>query len=398
LIDLAIIGGGPAGTAAAIEARRRGLSTAVFERERFPRHKVCGEFISAESLPFLKAEIPHVLAAAASITRVEFVSARGKSRAFDLPAPARGLSRLLLDEALWEAAARAGADTNEGEKIRRVRRFSQGRETGWEIESEGGAVQRARALIVACGRWWKIEGLESPTAKARRGSRGVWIGAKAHFTGVEPKKAVEMFHFPGGYCGLAPVEGGIYNACCLVHRDLVRRVTGNAKDFASWISAIARHPALNARLRPTIQTCETMATAPVRTERKLSAFDGALFAGDSKSFIDPFTGDGISMALQSGRMAAEELAKALTLGFSGLGFVARSYERRLSESVRRSFAVARLLGTLVQAPSPLQHLAAGAIARLGPRLVEGTRWQKVPPPCCIQFPTVKQIEHAEENQ
>jgi hypothetical protein len=77
------------------------------------------------------------------------------------------------------------------------------------------------------------------------------------------------------------------------------------------------------------------------------------------------------------RLAAQKLAKALTLELPVLGFVACSYERRLNESVRRSFAVTRLLRTLVQTPSPLQHLAAGVIARPDPRLAEGTRWRKV---------------------
>ena len=395
MIDLAIIGGGPAGSAAALEARRLGLSAAVFERNKFPRHKVCGEFISGESLPFLKAEIPEVVAAATSIMRVELVSARGRARGFDLPVPASGLSRWLLDEVLWKAAARAGAYILEGEEVRGVQRLSQEYEIGWEIESEGGKVERARALIVACGRWWRIEGLAAPAAKVGKESPGDWIGAKAHFEGVESRKSVEVFHFPGGYCGLAPVEGGIYNACCLVHRGLVRGVAGNAKDFARWIAAVARHPALNARLRGAIQTCETVASAPVRTERKRAASHGALFAGDASCFLDPFTGDGISMALQSGRLAAEELAKALMLHLPDLGFVARRYERRLNESVRRSFAVARFLRTLVQAPSSLQDLAAGVIARLGPRLVEGTRWRGLSLPCRNQSITADEIEYTE---
>jgi flavin-dependent dehydrogenase len=147
-----------------------------------------------------------------------------------------------------------------------------------------------------------------------------------------------------------------------------------------------------------IQACETVATAPVRLGRKRAASRGALFAGDTTGFLDPFTGGGISMALQSGRLAAQELTKALTLELPDLGFVARTYEKRLNESVQRSFAVAWLLRTLVQAPSPLQHLAAGVIARLGPRLVEGTRWRKVSSSCRNQFTTVKQLEHTEGNR
>ena len=84
MIDLAIIGGGPAGSAAALEARRRGLKVAIWERERFPRDKVCGEFVSAESVPLLKNVIPEVLQNASVITRAEFVSPRGRGQEADV--------------------------------------------------------------------------------------------------------------------------------------------------------------------------------------------------------------------------------------------------------------------------------------------------------------------------
>lgn len=93
MIDLGIIGGGPAGTSAALEARRRGLRVAIWERERFPRDKVCGEFISAEALPLLETEIPATLARGAVIRRCEFISPSSHSGGFMLPRPGRGLSR-----------------------------------------------------------------------------------------------------------------------------------------------------------------------------------------------------------------------------------------------------------------------------------------------------------------
>src|SRR5271167_425496 len=119
-LDLAIIGGGPAGAAAALEARRRGLRVAIWESGRFPRHKVCGEFVSSESIPWLQREIPAAMARSAVIRRVEFIARGGHRHSFDLPSPARGLSRFVLDEALWQEAIRSGAETRDGTAIRRV--------------------------------------------------------------------------------------------------------------------------------------------------------------------------------------------------------------------------------------------------------------------------------------
>lgn len=373
--DFAIIGGGPAGSAAALEARKLGLSVIIWEKEHFPRAKVCGEYISAESVLYLEGAIPGVMAGAASMQRAEFVSKNGSVAAFPLPRAARGLSRRAMDDALWKAAAQAGATAHEGTAVLRVGRLTDDKESGWEIESTAGTAQ-ARSLIVACGRWWKIEGLESPTAAQGNSPPGDWLGAKAHFRGIANRGAVEMYYFPGGYCGLAPIEDGLHNACCLVHRSLVKRArAGIAQDFRAWIRAVARHSALDRRLQGGIQEGVTIATAPVRPARRRAAQGEVLFVGDAAGFLDPFTGDGISMALHSGRLAAEGLARSLEVRPTSLRQAAVAYERQLNESVQRSYAVATLVRTLVRAPVFVQGTAAALIPFLGGRLHAETRWR-----------------------
>lgn len=377
LFDLAIIGGGPAGTAAAIAARRRGLSVAIWERDRFPRDKVCGEFISAESLPLLREQIPEALARGAVMRRAEFVPGNGRAYAFNLSSPACGLSRWAMDEALWRAARASGAQTLEGTAVRGVHR-SNGPGAAWEIESDNQEQHFGRALLVACGRWWWLDGFPSPARNGRGGAASRWIGAKAHFAGVAHRDAVEMYFFPGGYCGLTPIEGSLYNACCLVHSRRVResRARG-AADFTSWANAVARHPALEARLGGAIQASDTVTTAPVRLARRHSDHEGALLAGDAAGFLDPFTGDGISQALHAGRLAAECVATARGGGMGGgdAEHVAASYRRGLAHAVWRSYAVAGLVRALVRAPAAVQSAAAAAVPFLGPRLLAATRWQ-----------------------
>jgi flavin-dependent dehydrogenase len=380
LIDLAIIGGGPAGTAAALEARRRGLSVTVWEKDRFPRDKVCGEFISSESISFLESQIPVSLSRAPRITRAEFISRRGGAQGFPLPAAARGLSRSALDEALWRAAAVAGANVREGAAVHGVRRMNGQQTLMWEIRFDDGCVERARALIIACGRWWKIEGIDSPAGTKRRSVAGEWIGVKAHFRGVAARGAVEMYYFPGGYCGLAPIEDGLHNACCLVHRSLARRApAGGMADFRAWMRTLAGHTRLDARLRDAIQESETVTTAPVRPARRCAVQGEILLAGDAAGFLDPFTGDGISMALHSGRLAAEELAKAPDRAPGAVRQAALSYERKLAKSVQRSYAVAGIFRALVRAPELVQDAAAAIIPFLGARLHAETRWRAARP-------------------
>ncbi len=381
LVDLAIVGGGPAGTAAALEACRRGLRVAIWERDRFPRDKVCGEFLSAESIPLLEEEIPAALARGALITRADFVSRRGRVHTFSLPFPARGLSRRVLDEALWKAAAASGAQIREGEAIRRLRKPepSPRQDASWAIESANGTVQKARKLLVACGRWWTIEGFRSPARNWGKGRVGRWLGVKAHFRGLPPRHAVEMYFFPGGYCGLAPIEDGLYNVCCLMHRSLARDLgTGCLSDFAAWLTLLARHPPLEARLRGATQTSKTIATAPVRLARWCADDDGALLAGDAAGFLDPFTGDGISMALHGGRLAAEALAGTWSekTPQAAAERIVRQYRHRLGRAVRRSYLIAGLVRLLVRAPAGVQASAATAVLpSLGTRLLAETRWR-----------------------
>jgi len=375
-MDLAIVGGGPAGTVAALEASRRGLRTSVWERESFPRDKVCGEFISPEALPWLERETPEALARAAWIRRSEFVSPSARRFGFTLPEPARGLSRRVLDEALWRAASAAGARVWEGTAARKLRKVlaRDPDEAFWELESSAGRMTRTRSVVLACGRWWNLEGFHSPARERMSGGAGPWLGAKAHFVGVEPNDAVEMYFFPGGYCGLAPIEDGLYNACCLVHRSLARRAgRGGLTDFAGWLGAITGHPILTRRLHGGRQVSETVSAAPLTPARRQAASSGALRVGDAAGFLDPFTGDGISMAIESGRLAAEVLAAPRGTGTAQE--IVRLYRRRLGRGVRRSYWVAGLLRLLVAAPAGVQNAAAQALVRLGPRLFRETRWR-----------------------
>jgi flavin-dependent dehydrogenase len=187
-----------------------------------------------------------------------------------------------------------------------------------------------------------------------------------------------MFFFPGGYCGLAPIEDGLYNACCLVHRHLTRIPgCGCPTDFSEWLRTLARHPALEARLRGAIQVSPTLTTAPVRSARRRPDESGALLAGDAAGFLDPFTGDGISMALHAGRLAAKTLAESLS-GANGSAVTdgaALVYRRRLRAAVQRSYAIAGFVRLLVRAPEELQEAAARAVPWLGKRLVAATRWR-----------------------
>jgi menaquinone-9 beta-reductase len=378
-MDLGIIGGGPAGAMAAIEAARSGLRVVLWESGAFPRDKVCGEFLSPECIPLLEQFIPVALSRAAVIRRAEFHSKKGRSHSVVFRKPGAGLSRWILDDALWRAAANAGAVCHENERVTRVNKclgFAGDRDPGWEVTSAGANSVDARKLLLACGRWWKVDGLQSPAVSRTRPQRqGEWVGAKAHFAGIEPRDAVEMYFFQGGYCGLAPVEGGLYNACFLVRRPLARLGRGGGNmDFLSWINNIAQHPGLTARLRRGVQASVTIATAPVCPARRKPVVAGALAVGDTAGFLDPFTGDGISIALYSGQLAGRELARGLR-NQSCLQ-AAHRYQRILERSVRSSYLCAAFLRALARAPVEVQDWFARVLPSFAStKFLSATRWR-----------------------
>jgi flavin-dependent dehydrogenase len=380
ILDLAIIGGGPAGTAAALEGSRLGLQAAIWERDRFPRDKVCGEFISSEALPLLQSEIPGTVARGAEIRCAEFVSDNGLSRTFRLPCPALGLSRRVLDEALWKACEAAGIEVHEGESVRSVRKPGSGdrQSPTWEIETAAGNIRKAKALIVACGRWWTVEGLSSPARLPKSQTQGEWVGVKAHFAGIPARGNVEMYFFRGGYCGLAPVEDGACNVCCLVHRERVRECRAmGMDDFAAWLVQVSHLAALEKRLRGARQVSPVVTTAPVHLSRRQAAQSGALMVGDAAGFLDPFTGEGISMGLHSGRLAARAVAMALSEGF-GNDRAAEIYCRSLKEAVRRSYTIAGMARGLIEGPVWLRGLVIAPLLWFGEHLFRGTRWRGGP--------------------
>lgn len=347
--DLAIVGGGPAGTAAAILAARRGARVAVFERGAVPRDKVCGEFVSGEAAPLLEHLVPGLTRGAPRIRRTAWISARGRRAEFDLPHAGYGISRLRLDAALWAAAAAAGARLHPHTA---VKAYAPG-----TLTTTAGTFHPTHVLVAA-GRWWSVPGLAAPATASP------WIGVKARFDGIQTPNLIELYLFRGGYCGLAPVENGWTNVCCLIHRDAAGALSAT-RDFGAWMTVAANNPALHERLRAGTQITATVVTAPVAMGARAAVAKGVLAAGDAAGFVDPFTGDGLARALLSAQLAIPHLEHPA------------AYARALHRAGAHSFRVGQALRWLARAPAGLQDAALATLARppLAAPLFAATRWR-----------------------
>jgi flavin-dependent dehydrogenase len=255
-----ILGGGLAGCAAAISASIEGDEVTVIEKSSFPKHKVCGEFLSGEAVPVLDSlgvSIPE----AAPIRRASLRFSRSE-KTFALPETALGVSRYLLDHRMQQHATWRGA------------RFSR---TGPAPD------------IGAGGR----------AAKGEPGKR--LFGFKCHFDGPA-NDAVELYFFSGGYVGVNPVEGGRTNVCGVMPERRLRLARFEIDDV------LASFPPLRERLASLQPAMEWLTTGPLVYQRRVPTADTYL-CGDALLFTDPFTGSGMFAALATGAAAGAMRAR-----------------------------------------------------------------------------------------
>jgi flavin-dependent dehydrogenase len=334
--DLIVIGGGPAGTSTAIKCARNRARVLLLERGRFPRQKVCGEFVSAESLDLLAnllaAQHARMLSDAIRIPRAR-VFLDGRTIQTPVEPPAASIRRLDLDAALWDSAKQSGV---EGRQLVAVQGIAG---AGPFVVNTSAGDLEGRAVVNASGRWSNL----NPAPAEARDQAVKWLGLKRHFAESGPPASVDIYFFDGGYCGVQPVEledeagqTGRVNACAMVRADV-----------ASTLSEVFDcHPALQERSRAWKPVSVPVTTSPLVFRKPRPERDGILMVGDAAAFVDPFVGDGISLALRSGSLAAECLVPFFA-GKISLREAARdycsAYAQRLAPVFRTSSKIRRML-------------------------------------------------------
>ena len=396
--DLAIIGGGPAGAAAAITAARSGASVLLLERGRYPRHKVCGEFVSAEAIGLLKwllGEFADDLFRAPIALTESRLFLDGRTIHVPIRPAAVSIARYDLDLALWKAACREGAAAYQETAVQRVEGGNP-----FRIQTSAGEF-RARAVINASGRWsnlnWsnlKRSNLNWPNSNRshakpvppHRNGGPRWLGLKAHFYG-EMEPVVDLYFFEGGYCGVQPVRNGAstVNVCALFQpaapeRKLSRSSPSRPDASASFDDLFARHPVLRERARHWKLAFPALSTFPV-TFRNPRPVSGTIFnAGDAAAFVDPFVGDGISLALRGGNLAARNAGRFLA-GQCDLEEAIAAYAQDYRRSLRPVYQASSLLRKFLLVPRRLRApflMACERSPRLARYLVKTTRSRTVP--------------------
>lgn len=325
--DVAVIGGGLAGSCAAINASRRGARVVLLEAGTFPRHKVCGEFLSPEARPILRrlgVENQLRQKGAREITMARMVLGRDFVEV-PLPAPALAVSRWILDEVLWQTAQNEGVVNHDSTRVRYWHRNGL-----FQVQTSRGEFC-ARHLIESSGR----------RGEAKIATR--FLGLKTHFHGTDLEEGVTELHvFDGGYCGLVRIEGDLTNVCLLT-RYATWQSSGAKSPDAFFQHILKQCPLLQARLKNAELAHAWLATANIQfdwSNYETNASD-VLQCGDAARFIHPFTGDGMAMALASGELAGATAAARLLKNDASELF-AGAWRRRFASRLNWAGALAPL--------------------------------------------------------
>ncbi|HEY4110687.1 NAD(P)/FAD-dependent oxidoreductase [Puia sp.] len=297
--DVIIAGGGLAGLGLSIQLARAGYHVALFEKETYPYHKVCGEYISLESWNFLEELGLPLSDWNLPIIRTLLMSApNGRLLEQQLPLGGFGISRYRLDSALADIARSEGVELHESTRVTDIVFH---RDVFTVSTTAGNFSTR-----VACGTFGKRSNLDVRWKRAfirKRSTRlNNYIGVKYHVTANLPADQIALHHFSNGYCGISKIEDNRY---CLCYMTTAANLQASGNSIAEMEATIlSRNPYLNDLFSSTVRLYQQPVTiAQISFEKKTQVEAHILLIGDAAGMVPPLSGNGMSMALHGSKIA-----------------------------------------------------------------------------------------------
>ncbi|KIQ14454.1 FAD-dependent oxidoreductase [Flavobacterium sp. MEB061] len=328
--DVVIIGGGLAGLTGAIHLSKKGLKVTLIEKSDYPRHKVCGEYISNEILPYLLWLGVDVLQLKpTNISKFEFTTQNGKMAKTALPLGGFGVSRFALDNFLYQKALENGC-TIINETVTDVS-FDN---TTFTVTTQN----QVLASKIVLGAFGKRSNLDQVLSRDFITKKSPWLAVKAHFSGDFPDDVVGLHNFKGGYCGVSKVENNVINICYLADYVTFKKYK-NIDDYQQNVLYKNKH------LKNVFENSNPVFEKPltisqISFDKKLPVENHILMIGDTAGLIHPMCGNGMAMAIHSAKIASE-----LVLDYHNDKIASRELlEKKYIKEWNKNFAKRLLMG------------------------------------------------------
>ncbi len=304
--NVLIIGGGISGLITSFQLANAGFLVKVIEKKSYPFHRVCGEYISNETIPFLKSlglypeqfSPPH-------INELQLTSVNGKAATLSLHLGGFGISRYSFDQFLFEKATEAGVEFLLGEEATKI-----------DFINEKFYVNTNRQKLEAplvIGSYGKRSKIDVVLKRNFIQKRSPYVGVKYHIKTDHPANRISLHNFKDGYCGISNIEDGKTNLCYLTHRDNVKKY-GNIPELEKNI--LFRNP----YLKSIFNNSEFLFARPetineLSFETKAPVENHVLMTGDAAGMITPLCGNGMAMAIHSSKILSELIISAYQTAF-----------------------------------------------------------------------------------
>jgi flavin-dependent dehydrogenase len=360
MIDVLVVGGGPAGSVAATVLARAGVRVCILDRSAFPRDKLCGDTVNPGTLSLLRRlkmasgiDTCGLPVAGMRVTGERGVAVEAR---YGKGVVGRALLRRDFDWMLLQDALAAGAQFEPSVTVRRAL-VDESRVTG--VEASGSPFDgeiRASVTIAADGRHSTLAfglGLAWHPARPRRWAIGAYVESSV---GTAPSLDLGEMHVRAGrYVGIAPVPGGLTNVCAVKPWRPGDPALGDPR--TALTGELARDAVLRERFAGARMVGAPVMLGPLAVDVSDVSLDGLLLAGDAAGFIDPMTGDGLRFAVRGAELAAEAALQALEHGWNGVHQRLRA--RRHAEFAGK-WRFNRLVRTLVASPGAVAGASWGA--------------------------------------
>lgn len=335
--DVLIIGGGLAGLTAAIHLSQKDLKVLLIEKSDYPRHKVCGEYISNEILPYLSwLGIDISQLNPTHISKFEFSSNDGKNAQAELPLGGFGVSRYTLDYFLYQKALADNAVILKDTVTNIV--FDH------DIFTVTTSEQTLTAKIVL-GAFGKRSNVDQVLNRNFFHKKSAWLAVKAHYLGNIDNDLVALHNFNGGYCGVSKVENDIINICYLADYATFKQYK-NIEEYQQNVLYKNKH-LKSVFENSTLLFEKPLTISQISFDKKQAVENHILMIGDTAGLIHPLCGNGMAMAIHSAKIASELILDFYADKKISRELLEKKYQKEWNKNFGKRLFMGRILARIL---------------------------------------------------